>query len=68
MLNRYFRYRSKNEHEIGTPLGHEVDPKGVLARLAGGNLIHMEENEVKYYRAESMVQREGKSPYTHKMD
>ncbi len=27
-----------------------MDPRGVLARLAGSNLIHTEENDVNYYR------------------
>ncbi|KAK0218415.1 hypothetical protein EDD85DRAFT_961684 [Armillaria nabsnona] len=42
--------QSKSEQEIGTPIGQDVDPRGVLARLAGSNLIHMEENGVNYYR------------------
>ncbi|PBK92578.1 hypothetical protein ARMGADRAFT_930179 [Armillaria gallica] len=50
MSNRYFRAQSKSEQEIGTPIGQDVDPRGVLAWLAGSNLIHMEENDVNYYR------------------
>ncbi|PBK90859.1 hypothetical protein ARMGADRAFT_1032361 [Armillaria gallica] len=30
--------------------GQDVDPRGVLVRLAGSNLIHTEENDVNYYR------------------
>ncbi|PBK91035.1 hypothetical protein ARMGADRAFT_1082268 [Armillaria gallica] len=50
MSNQYFRAQSKSEQEIGTPIGQDMDPRGVLAQLAGSNLIHMEENNVNYYR------------------
>ncbi|KAK0438271.1 hypothetical protein EV421DRAFT_1906806 [Armillaria borealis] len=40
----------KSEQEDGVPLMEDIDPNGVLARLAGVNLIHTEDNVVKYFR------------------
>ncbi|KAK0457360.1 uncharacterized protein EV420DRAFT_1480831 [Desarmillaria tabescens] len=53
MSNRYFRTRSKTERETGIPIRTDVDPKG-------NNLIHMEENVVKYYRG---IMDAGKKKY-----
>ncbi|PBK69293.1 hypothetical protein ARMSODRAFT_843333, partial [Armillaria solidipes] len=50
LSNRFFRPRRKSEQEDGVPLTEDIDPNGVLARLAGTNLIHTEDNVVKYFR------------------
>ncbi|KAK0451983.1 uncharacterized protein EV420DRAFT_1645918 [Desarmillaria tabescens] len=50
LSNRYFRLRGRAEQENRVLLTDEIDPNGVLAHLAGINMIHMEDNMVKYFR------------------
>ena len=32
------------------PFGENMDPKGILADMLGGSLIHTKENQVQYYQ------------------
>ncbi|PBK80325.1 hypothetical protein ARMGADRAFT_949743, partial [Armillaria gallica] len=50
LLNRYLRSQSKTERETGILIDNNVDPKGILARLAGNTMVHTKENVVRYYR------------------
>jgi len=46
--NRYFTYRIDDPHTPSIPLGHDIDPTGRLAVLAGTDLFHGEDNVVLY--------------------
>ncbi|TFK60848.1 hypothetical protein BDN72DRAFT_720845, partial [Pluteus cervinus] len=48
--NRFFTRRSEAPTLRPTPIPDEVDPKGLLKRLAMGPLFHSRDNEVQYYR------------------
>ncbi|KAK0432413.1 hypothetical protein EV421DRAFT_1910923 [Armillaria borealis] len=61
LSNRYFRtQRDGSQHEEVT-FSKDVDPVGILQRLARNDLIHTEENEVQYFK--SHVDEEGKRRY-----
>jgi hypothetical protein len=47
--NRYFSSRRMNGSATPVAFPEMVDPNGILAGLAGGDLIHCEENQVYYY-------------------
>lgn len=47
--NRYFSSRRLNSSAVPVSFPELVDPKGILAALAGDDLIHCEENQVYYY-------------------
>ncbi|SJL13219.1 uncharacterized protein ARMOST_16658 [Armillaria ostoyae] len=49
LLNRYFHPRGKDYREDLT-LSPDVDPNGILRRVAGDNMVHTEDNEVSYFR------------------
>lgn len=47
--NRYFSSRRLNGCATPVAFPDMVDPNGILASLAGNDLIHCEENQVHYY-------------------
>lgn len=47
--NRYFSSRRYNSSATPIAFPESVDPKGILASLAGDELVHCEENQVHYY-------------------
>lgn len=47
--NRYFSSRRLNGSATPVAFPEMVDPDGILAGLAGDDLIHCEENQVDYY-------------------
>jgi hypothetical protein len=49
MSNRYFTSRRQNPSAKSLPFYHLVDPNGLLADIAVGDLIHSEENDVKHF-------------------
>ena len=49
MSNQYFTPRKEATDEAEVPLTLDIDPKGILARYAGNQFIHCEQNVVKYY-------------------
>ncbi|KAK0493394.1 hypothetical protein EDD18DRAFT_1356832 [Armillaria luteobubalina] len=51
LSNRYFQRRtSASTQGDGICISRDMDPNGILRRLAGDRLEHMEDNEVKYFR------------------
>ncbi|KAK0491719.1 hypothetical protein EDD18DRAFT_1358492 [Armillaria luteobubalina] len=51
LSNRYFqRKTSSSTQSNGIQIGRNVDPNGILRKLAGDKLEHTEDNEVKYYQ------------------
>ncbi|KAK0433745.1 uncharacterized protein EV420DRAFT_1283049, partial [Desarmillaria tabescens] len=50
LSNRYFRPRNTTNNEEGVPFPNDVDPVGILAKMAQRKWIHTEDNEVRYYR------------------
>lgn len=51
LSNRYFQRRMATSTQgEGIRLSRDVDPNGILRRLAGDRLEHTEDNEVKYFR------------------
>ncbi|KAK0452174.1 uncharacterized protein EV420DRAFT_1273877, partial [Desarmillaria tabescens] len=50
LSNRYFRLRNTTNNEEGVPFPNDVDPAGILAKMAQRKWIHTEDNEVRYYR------------------
>ncbi|KAK0477528.1 hypothetical protein IW261DRAFT_1565805 [Armillaria novae-zelandiae] len=59
-LNHYFMPCSQTIEGDSIPFPIDVDPNGVLQRLAGMQWIHAEDNEVRYYRG---VMNGGKKRY-----
>lgn len=57
--NRYFTRRQDASNEESINFDPAVDPKGVLQRLMGDDLVHLEENRVEYY--ELHKQSDGKT-------
>jgi hypothetical protein len=49
LSNRYFTPKREAALSDYVPFSHEVDPKGVLAALAGNKFVHTKENEVQYF-------------------
>ncbi|TFK72349.1 hypothetical protein BDN72DRAFT_763485 [Pluteus cervinus] len=49
MSNRYFTRAKEAGHMPSVPFPADVDPKGVLNAILDDELIHTEENDVKYY-------------------
>src|SRR5882757_5424354 len=47
--NRYFSSRRFNGSATPIAFPNMVDPDGILASLAGNDLVHCEENQVNYY-------------------
>lgn len=47
--NRYFSSRRKNPHVANIPFEEHVDPNRFLSDLTGADLIHCEENKVRYF-------------------
>lgn len=50
LSNRYLMLRQHQQPSPVVPFQHGVDPNNVLARLAGDQYNHLEENRVIYYR------------------
>ncbi|PBK59902.1 hypothetical protein ARMSODRAFT_1027029 [Armillaria solidipes] len=50
LSNRYFRPRGKDYRGEDLMLSPDVDPNGILRRVAGDNMVHTEDNEVSYFR------------------
>ncbi|PBK63511.1 hypothetical protein ARMSODRAFT_1057936 [Armillaria solidipes] len=50
LSNRYFRPRGKDYRGEDLTLSPDVDPNGILKRVAGDNMVHTEDNEVSYFR------------------
>ncbi|KAK0475004.1 hypothetical protein EDD18DRAFT_1090301 [Armillaria luteobubalina] len=51
LSNKYFQRRTATSTQgEGIRLSRDVDPNGILRRLAGDRLEHTEDNEVKYFR------------------
>ncbi len=50
LSNRYFTTRNRAVYQTSVPITHVIDPNGVLRRVAGDNMVHTEDNVVKYYR------------------
>ncbi|KAK0455523.1 uncharacterized protein EV420DRAFT_1481368 [Desarmillaria tabescens] len=61
LTNRYFRPKTSANEEEEIPIGADIDPAGVLRRIAQRKWIHMEDNVVRYYRG--MIDDEGKKRY-----
>lgn len=49
--NRYFRLKRKMAEDTSIELAQEIDPNGVLNRMANNTLIHMDDNIMQYYKA-----------------
>lgn len=49
LTNRYFTKQSEAANMTSTLFPSNVDPKQILSRMTGSQLIHTEENQVKYY-------------------
>jgi len=49
MANRFFSPRKDFPTSKSIPFSTDIDPKGILARVAGTSFIHMEQNVVAYY-------------------
>ena len=47
--NRYFSSGHQNAQALSIPFHEYVDPDGYLSGLAGGDLVHCDENQVRYY-------------------
>ncbi|KAF7976038.1 hypothetical protein HWV62_7938 [Athelia sp. TMB] len=60
LTNRYFVHQSSEGDMVSIPLTAEIDPDGVLSRLAGDEWVHSEENHVGYFRHHI---KDGKSKY-----
>lgn len=56
--NRYFRRVREGDGEEALTFVREIDPKGVLQRLVRPDLVHTEENVVRYFRGR--IDEEGK--------
>ncbi|KAK0433368.1 hypothetical protein EV421DRAFT_1741671 [Armillaria borealis] len=50
LSNQYFRLRGKDYRGEDLTLSPDVDPNGILRRVAGDNMVHTEDNEVSYFR------------------
>ncbi|SJL08157.1 uncharacterized protein ARMOST_11520 [Armillaria ostoyae] len=61
LSNRYFCTLKDGAHQEEVPFSKDVDPVGILQRLARNDLIHTEENEVQYFK--SSVDEDGKRRY-----
>ncbi|KAK0480580.1 hypothetical protein IW261DRAFT_1592981 [Armillaria novae-zelandiae] len=49
--HRYFQHKMSSwTQSSGMQIGRNVDPNGILCKLAGDKLEHTEDNEVKYYQ------------------
>lgn len=53
LSNRYFTSRRDAADGTHIPFTEIVDPRGILEEMAKANYIHMEENEVRYYRSQT---------------
>jgi hypothetical protein len=49
MGNRFFTDRHDRGQNETIDFPTSVDPNGVLTKSMGGDFVHLEENEVKYY-------------------
>ena len=47
--NRLFTRQDKDEQYIPVAIDSSVDPHGSLARLAGSQYVHTEDNVVRYF-------------------
>ncbi|KAF7981291.1 hypothetical protein HWV62_34205 [Athelia sp. TMB] len=47
--NRYFRRQNNEGDAVPISLPRNVDPDGILAKLAGDEWVHTEDNEVRYF-------------------
>ncbi len=59
--NCYFCTVKDRDHHKEVAFSKDVDPVGILQRLAKNDLVHTEENEVQYFK--SSVDEEGKRRY-----
>ncbi|KAF7977179.1 hypothetical protein HWV62_4623 [Athelia sp. TMB] len=59
--NRYFVHQNSEGDMISVPLTADVDPDGVLAKAAGDDWVHAEDNRVGYFRC---AEKNGKNKYT----
>ncbi|KAF7980410.1 hypothetical protein HWV62_38226 [Athelia sp. TMB] len=59
--NRYFLHQNNEGDAVPVPLPRNVDPDGILAKLAGDKWVHTEDNEVSYFGLLANVA--GKSKY-----
>ncbi len=50
LLNWYFHLRGNDYSGEDLMLSPDMDPKGILRRVAGDNMVHTEDNEVSYFR------------------
>ncbi|SJL16900.1 uncharacterized protein ARMOST_20430 [Armillaria ostoyae] len=50
LSNQYFCPRGKDYRGEDLTLSPDVDPNGILRRVAGDNMVHTEDNEVSYFR------------------
>ena len=50
---RYFTSRRDDPHGVGIPFGVDVDPRGILRNMTTDQYFHGEDNEVKYYAADT---------------
>ncbi|PBK91041.1 hypothetical protein ARMGADRAFT_933168, partial [Armillaria gallica] len=56
MVNWYFRPQTKSENQTSVQLSSDINPKGVLRWMAGDNMVHTEDNIMKYYKKVSKRQ------------
>lgn len=49
MNNRFFSWKTANASEQVVPIDKKLDPHGTLAKLAGHEYVHTQENQVLYY-------------------
>ena len=56
--NRYFRTVKEGDHHEEVEFSKDVNPVGILQRLAKNDLVHTEENVVQYFK--SNTDEEGK--------
>ncbi|KAK0433173.1 hypothetical protein EV421DRAFT_1741773 [Armillaria borealis] len=61
LLNQYFRPRNSSNEDEGIPIAADVDPSGILGRIAQRKWIHTEDNVIRYYRG--IVDEGGKKRY-----
>ena len=48
--NRYFTKKAALSQDVVLELGQDIDPKGILKKIAGTDFVHTTENEVKYFK------------------
>ncbi|KAK0443715.1 uncharacterized protein EV420DRAFT_1649184 [Desarmillaria tabescens] len=60
LSNRYFRpWNNSNKEDI--PFSPDIDPMGILAKIAQQKWVHTEDNEVGYFRG--LIDEAGKKRY-----